>query len=286
MNARMLCALALLSWACSGQEAASGNHEAAPAPATPAAASDSLPAAILGTAPPPRGEPILYIEGDSATTGYIVAPEGDGPFPAVILVHEWDGLGDRVRQVADAFADEGYVALAADMFQGRTGSSPAENRALTQEARSDPARMVANLDAAARTLRARPDVSGRIAAMGWCFGGGVALSYGIGGERHEGTAIFYGQLVTDPEQLARLHHPVYGTFAAEDQGIPPDEVARFVEALRGAGLENDVHVYDGVGHGFWLYVDEDPAARTAPAADAWRRLLSYLDRALRPSAGS
>jgi carboxymethylenebutenolidase len=245
-----------------------------------AAAGDTLPAALLGTAPAPRGAPVRYWDADPATAGYLVVPAGDGPFPAVILIHEWNGLNDRVRQVGDALADEGYVVLAADLYSGRTGSNPEENRALTQEARANPRRMIDNLNAAAAFLRARDDATGRIATMGWCFGGGVALSYALGGENHEGTAMFYGQLVTDPDSLHSITHPIYGTFAELDSGIPPEQVARFVEALRAAGIENDVHVYDDVGHGFWLWVDQDLDVRRAPAADAWRRLLAYLDRTL------
>ena len=108
----------------------------------------------------------------------------------------------------------------------------------------------------------------------------MALSYGVGGAHHEGTAMFYGRLLQDPAVLARMRHPLYGSFAAQDQGIPPDSVRKFVEALRAAGIENDVHVYDDVGHGFWLWVDQDPAKRTAPALDAWTRLKSYLGRVL------
>ncbi|HET9581925.1 MAG TPA: dienelactone hydrolase family protein [Gemmatimonadota bacterium] len=251
-------------------------------PALPAGSSspDSVPAAILGEAPPPRGQDVHYVAGDSATNGYLVAPEGTGPFSAVILIHEWDGLNDRVRQVADAFADEGYVALAVDLYQGRKGSTPEENRALTQEARANMPAVIANLDAAAAFVRARPDATGRVAAMGWCFGGGVALSYALGGEHHDGTAVFYGSLITDPDSLAALDHPIYGTFAGQDDGIPPAEVERFVEALRAAGVDNDVHVYDAVDHGFWLWVDRDPETNLAPAADAWRRLRAYLERTI------
>ena len=237
-----------------------------------------LPPAVLGEAGPPTGTAVSYFDADAATRGYLAVPDGAGPFPSVILIHEWNGLVDRVRQVADALAEEGYVALAADLYGGRTGSSREENVALMQEAQSSPERIIANLDAAARFLRARPDVTGRVATMGWCFGGGVALSYAIGGENHDGTAIFYGRLVQDPELLARIDHPIYGTFAEMDRGIPPEEVERFAEALRQAGIENDLHIYDDVEHGFWLWVDRNPDVAAEPALDAWERLKAYLKR--------
>ena len=241
---------------------------------------DALPAAILGTAPAPRGTVLHYLDGDTATAGYLAVPEGEGPFPALIIVHEWNGLVDRIRQMADAFAEEGYVTLAADLYRGRTGSNPEENMALVRETRANEAAVIANLDAAARYLRRRGDVTGKIATMGWCFGGGIALSYAIGGANHEGTAIFYGSLIEDPEVLRAIDHEVYGTFAENDGGIPPDQVERFAAALDELGIPNDIHVYDDVNHGFWLRVDGDHELRHAPAVDAWQRLKAYLDRVL------
>lgn len=238
----------------------------------------SIPAAILGEAPPPQGEAVHYVAGDEATTGYLAVPDGDGPFPALILIHEWNGLVDRVRQVADAFAAEGYVTLAADLYRGRTGANRDENMALVQEARGNMDAVIANLNAAQHFLRDRNDVTGRIGVMGWCFGGGVALSYGLDGEQHDATAMFYGSLVQDPAELARVHHPIYGTFAELDTGIPPEAVARFAATLDSIGIDNDIHVYDDVGHGFWLWVDQDRETREAPARDAWGRLTRFLDR--------
>jgi carboxymethylenebutenolidase len=243
-------------------------------------AQSSIPAAILGQAPPLRGEAVMYVTGDTATRGYLAVPDGEGPFPALILIHEWNGLVDRVRQVADAFADEGYVALAADLYRGRTGSGRDENVALMQEARDDPDAIIANLDAAQRFLRDRSDVTGKVGVMGWCFGGGIALSYALGGEHHDATAIFYGSLVEDPAELARLSHPVYGTFAEMDQGIPAEQVERFAATLDSIGIDNDIHVYDAVNHGFWLRVDEDREVREGPARDAWARLKRFLSRVL------
>jgi len=182
--------------------------------------------------------------------------------------------------VADAFAEQGYVALAADLYQGRTGANRDENMALVQEARGDMEAVIANLDAAQRYLKERSDVTGKVGVMGWCFGGGIALSYGLGGEHHDATAIFYGSLVEDPAELAGLDHPVYGTFAEMDQGIPPDQVERFAAALDSIGIDNDIHVYDEVNHGFWLRVDEDRELREAPARDAWDRLMQFLRRTL------
>ncbi len=280
--------LFLLLGGCAGGEdhaghAASGSAspEATPRVTMAATSPGELPPALLGQAPPLQGAPVNYDPGNAASTGYLAVPEGDGPFPAVILIHEWNGLVDRVRQVADALAAEGYVALAADLFSGQTGSNPDENRALVSAAREHPEAMIANLDAAVAFLRDRDDVTGRIGAMGWCFGGGVALSFGLDGEHHEATAIFYGQLLDDPEVLSRLPHEVWGTFAREDRGPSPEQVENFRAALDAAGVAHDLHIYDEVNHGFWLHVDQDPELRAAPALDAWERLKAYLARTLR-----
>ncbi len=239
-----------------------------------------MPAAILGQAGPLQGADVAYFESDPAARGYLAVPEGEGPFPALVIIHEWNGLVDRVRQVADDFAAEGYVTLAADLYSGRTGSNPEENIALMSEVSGDMPTVVANLDAAVAYLRARPDVTGRVGAMGWCFGGGIALSYGLDGDDHEATAIFYGRLVDDPEVLAGLDHEVYGTFARLDSGPSPEQVEAFEAALRAAGIENDLHIYDEVNHGFWLRIDGDVEARSEAGLDAWERLKAYLDRTL------
>ncbi len=243
--------------------------------------SGEMPPSILGNGGALDGADVQYVDGDAATVGYLAVPEGEGPFPALIIIHEWNGLVDRVRQVADDFAAEGYVTLAADLYGGRTGSNSDENMALVQEAMGAMPSVVANLDAAVAYLKARPDVTGRIGAMGWCFGGGIALSFGLDGESHEATAIFYGRLVDDPQILAGMDHEVYGTFARLDRGPSPEQVESFEAALLSAGIENDLHIYDDVNHGFWLRVDEDIDARGAAALDAWERLKSYLDRTLR-----
>ena len=239
-----------------------------------------LPSAVLGTAPEPRGNSLNYFSEDPNTSGYLTLPEGSGKKPGLIIVHEWDGLKTRVRQMADALADEGYVVLAADMYSGRTGSNTDENVALMNETRADPDKLVRNLDAAAKYLRGRDDViSDKIGTMGWCYGGGVVLTYAIGGENHAATAIFYGSLISDPEELKHIGHDVLGIFAENDRGIPPSDVRNFEKALYSAGIPNEIHIYDDVGHGFFLWVDRKESRRKA-ATDAWKRLKSFLFRTL------
>jgi len=249
-------------------------------PATLRAQASSIPDAIIGKAPPPQGQNIHYLAGDTLTRGYLAVPKGKGPFPALILIHEWNGVVDRDRQVADLFASRGYVTLIADLYRGRTGGNQQENVALMNEVGAHPDLVIANLDAAQKFLRARPDVTGKIGVIGWCFGGGIALSYALGGVEHAATAIFYGRLVTDPAQLQKIHHPIYGTFAGQDRGIPPDQVARFRTVLDSLGIKNDIHIYDPVQHGFWLWVERDSTTNAGPAADAWKRLVGFLSQTL------
>ena len=245
-----------------------------------ATAHDALPAAIIGEAPELAGNSVGYFSADAKAQGYLAIPSTDGPHGAVILIHEWNGLVQRVKETADAFAAEGYVALAADLYSGRTGANPEENMALVRETLANPEAIIANLNAAASYLRERSDTSGKIAAIGWCYGGGVALSFALGGEHHDATAIFYGRLLGDPEKMSQINHEVYGTFARNDQGIPVESVNAFVATLRDAGIKNDVHIYDEISHGFWLHVDRNPETNTGPALDAWQRLKAYLGRTL------
>ena len=235
---------------------------------------------IEGKGEPPSGQLLEYFE---SANGYLAVPEGDGPFGSIILIHEWNGLVERVKQVADALAKEGYIALAADLYEGETGSSREENIELMRKARGDEEKIVENLNTAVQYLKDREDSNGTVATIGWCFGGGIALTFAMGGEHHQGTAIFYGSLIEDPDKLASIHHEIHGTFAGQDRGIPVESVEKFAQALRDAGIPNDIHVYDPVQHGFWLHVDRDLETNKEPAKHAWGRLEEFFERVLQPT---
>ncbi len=239
-----------------------------------------LPDAITGNAGPLTGQNIQYAPSDSQSVGYLAQPSGEGPFPSVILIHEWNGLVQRIKETADSFADEGYTALAVDLYGGRTGSNPEENMALVRETLAQPKQLIDNLNSAVDFLKKQKGSNQKVATIGWCYGGGVALTFALGGEHHDATAIFYGRLLADPQALSHVDHEFYGTFVENDRGIPVSDVENFVKVLRDAGVPNDVHIYDGVRHGFWLHVDRDPQANTRPAIDAWTRLKDFLNRTL------
>ena len=196
-----------------------------------------------------------------------------------ILIHEWNGLVDRVRQVADALAAEGYVALAADLYSGRTGSNRDENMALVRETLDDPDTIVRNLDAAAAYLRGRSDVNARSGPWAGAMAAGrPELRPGRREPRR------HRDLLRTPARRSRatqVHPPRKSTAPSPDStGVPrPNRWDGSSPALREAGVENDVHIYDDVNHGFWLYVDRDPK-NEEPALDAWERLKAYLKRTI------
>ena len=159
----------------------------------------------------------------------------------MLLVHEWWGLNDQIKAVAADLAAAGYIALAVDLFDGRVAANPDEARALVTGV--DPVAAADILTAWIDWLRSRPDGNGRVATLGWCFGGGWSLQASLL-RPVEATVIYYGR-VTDPaERLKALKGPVLGHFARRDQHIPPEMVAGFESEMAKAGKPLELHTYD------------------------------------------
>ncbi len=208
-------------------------------------------------------------------SAYLAQPAGDGPHPAVLLLHEWWGMNDDIVAKADALAAEGYVVLVPDLWRGTsTRSIP---RAIWLVSTQPQERIAADVDAAFSHLAAleAADAS-RIAALGFCFGGGQSLQLGTRQPQLAATALFYGSLITDPAQLGALAEaaPVLGIFGADDFSIPPEQVRQFEQTLATQGIEHQITIYPGVNHGF---ANQDSAITTpGPAMDAWQETLDFL----------
>jgi carboxymethylenebutenolidase len=217
---------------------------------------------------------VSYKSGDETVQGILYTPAGKGPFPALIVIHEWWGLNDWVKEQASKLADQGYVALAIDLYRGKVATTPDEAHQIMRGVPEDRAKR--DLHAAFEFLASRPDVKKeRIGAIGWCMGGGYSLDVALQEPTLAADVINYGHLATDPAALEKIHAPILGIFGAQDKGITPEDVHKFGEALDKMGKKIEIKIYDDAGHAF-----ENPnnqqGYRAADAADAWKRTIDFL----------
>ena len=217
---------------------------------------------------------VSYKSGDETVQGALYTPSGKGPFPGIIVIHEWWGLNDWVKEQAAKLADQGYVALAVDLYRGKVATTPDEAHEIMRGVPEDRAQR--DLHAAFEFLSSQADVrKDRIAAIGWCMGGGYALDVALEEPTLAAAVVNYGHLATDPQSLQKINAPILGLFGAQDRGIPPADVHKFEQALKQMGKTIEVEIYEDAGHAF-----ENPnntaGYRAADAADAWRRTADFL----------
>ncbi len=210
--------------------------------------------------------------------GFLAKPKKEGIYPAVIMIHEWWGLNDNIKEMTRSLAAEGYVVLAVDMF-GKVAKDANEARALSTEVRNNPGKAIQNLKSAVEYLKSQNNVNkNEIASMGWCFGGGMSLQLALN-EKLAATVIYYGNLETDKEKLKVIKWPVLGIFGEKDTSIPVESARKFDVALDELGIENEIYIYPNVGHAF----ANPSGANYAPeeTKDAWEKTLSFLEKNLK-----
>jgi carboxymethylenebutenolidase len=230
------------------------------------------------------------VEYAKGSLGYIVYPSSTDinatsitgqqqKLPAVVMIHEWWGLNDNIKEMADELAGEGYVVLGADLYNGEVATDPNRARELSSSVRENPQQAITNLQSAVQYLASLPNVNGsRIAALGWCFGGGQSLQLALNSEQHPlaATVIFYGNLVNDTSELSKIKWPVLGIFGDQDNSIPVDSVRAFGRGLNETGVTNEIYIYPGVGHAFANPSGDNYAPQET--ADAWQKTLTFLDK--------
>lgn len=225
-------------------------------------------------------ETMPYAElGDELVYGYFVAPaDMFEPLPAVIMIHEWWGLNDNVRAMADRLAAEGYIVLAVDLYGGKVAKNAAEARQFMLSVVEDPESANANIRSAYEFVSATAGAP-KVGSLGWCFGGGWSLNTAmLFPEDLDAAVIYYGQVTDDEEKLGPVNSPILGLFAARDTGIRVAAVRAFQGALERLRKDYEIHVYPDVGHAFANPTGEN--YNEAAANDAWRRTLAFLDRYL------
>ena len=209
---------------------------------------------------------------------YAARPEGEGPFPTVIMIHEFWGLNESIAGKADLLAEDGYLVIAPDTFRGSTtGWVP---RAIFQVISNKPEDVNVDLDSVYAWLETQPDVdSDRIAIAGFCYGGRTSLTYSLHNHRLAATVIFYGSPETEPAILKTLPGPVLGIFGGADQSIPVEQVNAFDAALTEADIPHEITIYEGQPHAF---VQDAQSIRAGGAqGEAWNQMLDFLEENLK-----
>jgi dienelactone hydrolase len=235
-----------------------------------------------------KSEEIVYRVGDKDFTGYLVYDDAiKGKRPGVLVVHEWWGLNDYARKRADMLAQMGYTAFALDMYgSGKLADHPDDAKSFMQAVTADMPEAEKRFDKAQSILQRQATVDARhIAAIGYCFGGGIVLHMARAGDDLDGVVSFHGSLGTAvPAQEGRVAARVLVFTGAADPFVPAAAVTTFEQEMQAAGADYEVVSYPGVKHSF-TNPDADqfakrfgmPLAYDQHAdADSWQRTRTFL----------
>ena len=217
-----------------------------------------------------------YFEG---AQGYLAKPNDNEKHPGLILIHEWWGLNDQIMKTADRFAEEGYVALAVDLYSGKVTTKSSKAGELASSVRNDMPAAFENLQAAVDYLNSHPNVEeNKLASVGWCFGGGWSYEMAKNDLGIDGSVIYYGQF--NPEDdLSIMRANILGHFGEDDATILVDDVIAFEAKLQTLEGEHQIFIYPNSGHAFG---NEESSSYNMESADlAWSRTLEFLDREIR-----
>lgn len=227
-----------------------------------------------------KGSMIQTTQGQTRLSGYLALPKGAGTHAGIIVIQEWWGLTDWVKQQAESLAARGYVAFAPDLYHGKVALEEKTAHELASGLTEEDA--MATLHAAADFLRSREDVRAQaIGAIGWCMGGKYAIRLAAADPGIRACVMYYGAPITDEAAIRGLQAAVLGNFGEQDQGPTPEQVREFEAALRKAGKKVDFKIYPGAGHAFANVNNPWGGYRAAAAKDAWARTLAFLNRELK-----
>ncbi len=234
-------------------------------PAEAPSAATIAAAAAAESEPEVMGEDVTYPSRDGEElTGYMAWPSAaaDSPLPGLIVLQEWWGLNEHIKDVTRRFAAAGYVALAPDLYHGAVATEPDEARKLVMAL--DMPEAVAEIGQAIEFLLAQASVRGEKAGVvGFCMGGRLVLASALALDTVGAAAPFYGTALS-PEEAGKVKAPVQGHYGSADGGIPVSKVEAMGAAMEAAGIESEFHIYDGAPHAFFNDTAGRAIARKPP----------------------
>lgn len=223
------------------------------------------------------GELVQFQNNGGDTDGYLSIPQS-GKGPGVVVIQEWWGLVDHIKDVCDRFAAEGFVALAPDLYHGKTTKSPDEAGKLMMALRVDEAEK--DLSGAAEYLSTHDaTTTDKVGVVGFCMGGALALYTATKNPNIGACVVFYGGHPNVKPDLPNLHAPVLGLYAERDGFVTPESARELESKLKSLGKQIEVKIYPDSDHAF--FNDTRPEVYNAEAAaDAWSRTLEFLRKNL------
>ena len=219
------------------------------------------------------GELVKFASNGGQTDGYLAIPE-KGSGPGVVVIQEWWGLVDHIKDICDRFAAAGFVALAPDMYHGKVAKSPDEAGKMMMALRID--EVEKDLGGTVQyLLNHDATTSKKVGTVGFCMGGALSLYAASKNPGVGACVIFYGIHPNVKPDLPNLQVPVLGIFAEKDRSVPPAAVHELERQLKAQGKSVETHIYPGTDHAF--FNDQRPEVYNAAAAnDAWRRTLEFF----------
>lgn len=238
-----------------------------------------LAIAATALAAPIKTQNVTFPSGSETITGFMAEPEAAGKYPAVVVIHDDSGLTDWVKEQTRKLAVHGYVALAVDLYRGQVAHDAQFAYELTVN--TPPDRALRDLEAAIHFLYVRPEViREKMGTVGWSVGGKWSLLLAVNDPFLDACVVNYGAMPTESTDIQKIHAAVLGIFGADDRSIATADVYAFEDAMKAAHKSFAEKIYRHAGHDFanpthTLGFNEDAAA------DAWQRIVAFLDEHLK-----
>jgi carboxymethylenebutenolidase len=225
------------------------------------------------------GEMVEFEANGGTARGYLAEPEAEDKVPGLVVLQEWWGLDDHIRDVCDRFAGEGFLALAPDLFHGETTDQPDE---------AQQKMMALNMDEAEKEMRGAVDFllshersNGQVGSIGFCLGGGLSVWAATANEKVGAVSTFYYVMPHGKPDFSKLQgKPVQGHFGTGDDFISVDDAKALESELNEAGAQAAFEFYEGAGHAFFNDKDRLGTYHEDHAKTAWQRTVDFFKRHL------
>jgi carboxymethylenebutenolidase len=226
--------------------------------------------------------PEVEFEANGGTaTGYLAEPDGKGP--GIVVLQEWWGVDEHVREICDRFAREGFLALAPDLYHGETTDQPDE---------AQQKMMAMNMDEAEKEMRGaveylleHPKCNGKVGSVGFCLGGGLSVWAASANPKVGAAVSFYYVMPHGKPDFSRINAPVLGHFGTSDEYISVEDAKALEQELQAAGVEAAFEFYEGAGHAFFGPHDRIGTYDEEHARNAWQRTVNFFKKHLSREGG-